>query len=116
MCSARANSLMLRSLERVAPGCSIDNVRTASLASSVRPSNIDGAGKFDQDAVAHGLDGAAAAPGDGGVDQLVAQRLQSPQRAFLVGAGQPAIARDIGGEDRGKPALHVLLRHTHSPN
>ena len=45
---------------------------------------IDDAGKLDQQAVAGGLDDAAAVLGDLGVDELGADRLQRGERAFLV--------------------------------
>ena len=35
-----------------------------------------------------------------GIDQVAAQRPQPRQRAILVGAGEPAVADDIGDQDR----------------
>ena len=52
------------------------------------------------DAVAGALDDAAVVDGDGGVDQIAAQARKPRERAILVGAGEPAIADDIGDQDR----------------
>jgi len=41
---------------------------------------------------------------DLGIDQFAPHRLEPFERAFLVGPHQPRIARDIGGQDRGKTA------------
>ena len=38
--------------------------------------------------------------GDGGIDQIAAQRPEPRERALLVGAGEPAVADDIGDQDR----------------
>jgi|SRR5271163_754145 len=51
---------------------------------------IDDAGKFDQQAVAGGLDDAAAMFGDFRIDELMAQRLEAFERAFLVPAPSAA--------------------------
>ena len=66
---------------------------------------IDDAGKFHQQAVAGGLDDAAAMLGDFRVDQLAAQRFEAFERALLVRPHQPRIPRHIGGEDRGQFAF-----------
>jgi hypothetical protein len=50
--------------------------------------------------------------GDGGVDQVAAQAPQARERALLVGAGEPAEADDVGGEDRRK---FPTLRHVFPP-
>ena len=42
---------------------------------------------------------------DLGIAQLKADRLQFGERALLVLAHQPRIARDIGREDRGEPTF-----------
>ena len=70
---------------------------------------FDDAGEFEQEAVAGGLDDAAFVLGDLGVDQFAAQRLQAGQRAGFVLAHQPAVARNIGHENGGKPALDPLF-------
>ena len=52
------------------------------------------------DAVAGALDDAAAMGGDGGIDQIAAKAPKARKRAILVGAGEPAIAHDVGNQDR----------------
>ena len=64
---------------------------------------IDGAGELDQQAIARGLDDAAAVSADFGVDQLPAQGPQPRQGPLLVIADEPAVAGDIGGQDGGDP-------------
>ena len=66
---------------------------------------IDDAGELDQQAVAGGLDDAAAVFGDFRIDQLGAQRLEPCERPFFVRTHQPRIAGHIGGEDRGEPTF-----------
>ena len=61
---------------------------------------VDHAAELDDAAVAGALDDAAVMHGDGGIDQIAAQRPQPRQRAILVRAGEPAIADDIGDQDR----------------
>ena len=65
---------------------------------------IDDAAELHQQAVAGGLDDAAAMLLDLGVGQFAPQHLQAIERAFLVRAHQPRVARDIGGENGGKAA------------
>jgi hypothetical protein len=38
--------------------------------------------------------------GDGRVDQVAAQASQTRERALLIGAGEPAVADDVGDQDR----------------
>ena len=53
--------------------------------------------------------------GDRGIDQIAAQRPQPRQHAILVRAGEPAVADDIGDQDRcdlpgfahGRPHRHA---------
>src|SRR5580700_7055637 len=73
---------------------------------------IDDATKLHQQAVAGGLDDAAAVLGDLRVEELMAQRLEAFVRAFFVGPHQPRIPRDIGGEDRSEAAS---LAHSGNP-
>ena len=40
--------------------------------------------------------------GDRRVDQIAAQAPEARERTVLVGAGKPAIADDIGDQDRGE--------------
>ena len=61
--------------------------------------SVHHAGEFDEQSVAGGLDQPAAMCGDLGVDQFAAVRLQPCQRAFLVGAHQPAVAGNIRRQD-----------------
>src|SRR5437899_2286388 len=65
---------------------------------------IDNAGKFGEQAVAGRLDDATMVLCDLRIDQLPPCRLQAFERALLVLAHEPRIARHIGGEDRGKSA------------
>ena len=61
---------------------------------------VDHAAKLDEAAVAGALDDAPMMRGDGGIDQIAAQRPQPRQRSLLVRAGEPAVADDIGDQDR----------------
>ena len=74
--------------------------------------SIDHARELQQQAVAGGLDDAAAVAGDRRVDDLLPKGFQRRQRAALVAAHQPRVARDIGRHDGGKAAL---LGHSGSP-
>jgi hypothetical protein len=76
-----------------------------------RAHRVDDAGEFDQDAIAGSLDDATAIALDRWIDQLDAQRGEAAYGPFLVGAGQPRIARDIRREDRRQFALNVLGCH-----
>src|SRR5262249_15151014 len=58
---------------------------------------VDDTGELDEDAVARGLDDAAAMLLDFGIDQFAPMALQRGERAFLVDPHQPRIARDIPG-------------------
>jgi hypothetical protein len=60
---------------------------------------LDDAVEFDQSAVAGALDDASAMHGDGGIDQITAQRPQPRQGAIFVGAGKPAVADNVGRQD-----------------
>jgi len=73
---------------------------------------IDDAGKFDQQAVASGLDDAAVMLGDFRIEELAAQRFQTFKRTLLIRPHQPGIPRHIGGEDRGETAG---LAHSAAP-
>ena len=55
---------------------------------------------LDDAFVAVALDDAAVMSGDGGIDQVAAQRAQSRQRAILVRAGEPAVADDVAASFR----------------
>ena len=51
-------------------------------------------------AVAGALDDAPMMSGDGGINQIAAQRPQSRQGSILVRAREPAVADHIGDQDR----------------
>jgi hypothetical protein len=51
------------------------------------------------------LDDAAAVLLDLGVNQLVEMRFDPFVRAFLIGGHQPAVTRDVRGENGGQPAF-----------
>ena len=70
-------------------------------------------GELDQEAVAGGLDDAAAMLGDLGIEHLAAQRLQRRVRTLLVLSHQPRIAGDIGRQDRRQPPLDALSPGSH---
>jgi hypothetical protein len=76
---------------------------------------IDNAGKFHQQAVAGGLDDAAAVLVDQRIDQFSSVALESGERSFLINAHQPRISDDIGAEDRRQPPLYPSLRQSSAP-
>ena len=61
---------------------------------------VDHAAKLDDAAVAGALDDAAVMQGDGGIDQIAAQRPEPRQSAIFVRARQPAIADHVGDKNR----------------
>jgi hypothetical protein len=61
---------------------------------------VDDAPKLDQSSVAGALDHATMMHGDGGIDQIAAQRPQPRQNTILVRAGEPAVADYIRDQDR----------------
>ena len=73
---------------------------------------LDDAAKLDDGAVASALDDSAAVNGDGRINEVAAQRAQSSQDAFFVGAGEPAVTDDVGGQDRLE---FSALRHISAP-
>ena len=89
----------------------------AWISTAQRTASTD-AGELDQQAVAGGLDDATVMGGDLRIDQSARNALSRAERAFLVGAHQPRIARHIGGEDGGETALDPIRRsslHGRSP-
>jgi len=58
------------------------------------------AAKLDDRPVARSLDNAPVVNRDRRVDEVAAQRSQSRERAFLVDPGQPAVADNVGDQDR----------------
>jgi hypothetical protein len=61
---------------------------------------IDDAGELNEHSVAGRLDDASLMFGDAWIDQLAPQCPERRERTLLVGADQPRVAGDIGGEDR----------------
>ena len=61
---------------------------------------VNHAAELDNAAVASALDDAPTMHGDGGINQIAAQRPESRQRAILVHAGKSAIADYIHDQDR----------------
>ena len=76
---------------------------------------VDHAAELDDRAVAGALDDASVVHGDDRVDQVAAERPEPRQRAVLVGPCEPAVAGDVGHQNRrelpglahssGNPAL-----------
>jgi hypothetical protein len=65
--------------------------------------------ELDDDAVASRLHNPTTVFGNRRVDQLAPQQLQPRNCPLLVRAGQAAVTRHVGGEDRYKLALDPLL-------
>ncbi len=61
---------------------------------------VDHAAELDEDPVAGALDDAAAVHRDRRIDEVAPKRPQPGQSPFLVGLGEPAVPRHVGGEDR----------------
>ncbi len=61
---------------------------------------VDHAAELDDAAVAGALDDAAVMHGDGRVDQIAAERPEPRERAILVRSGEPAVADNVGDQDR----------------
>ena len=61
---------------------------------------VDHAAELDDRAVAGALDHPALVHGDGGIDQIAAQRPEPRERPLLVGAGEPRKADDVGSQNR----------------
>ena len=69
---------------------------------------IDDAAELGQQPVARRLDQPSVMLGELGIEQKSAMGLQLPDRAFLVGADQPAVACDIGRQDGRQPPIQTL--------
>ncbi len=61
---------------------------------------VDHAAKFDQEPIAGALDDTPAMGGYCWIDEITAQPPEPRQGALLVGAGEPAVADDVGDQDR----------------
>ena len=61
---------------------------------------VDHAAKFDEEPIAGALDDAPAMGRYCWIDEIAAQPPEPRQRALLVGAGEPAVADDVGDQDR----------------
>jgi hypothetical protein len=61
---------------------------------------VDHAAELDDRAVAGALDDAAVMHGDDRVDQVAAERPEPRQRAIFIRPGEPAVARDVGHQNR----------------
>jgi len=70
---------------------------------------VDRAAELDDRAIAGAFDNSAVMHRDCRIDEVAAERPQARERALLVGAGEPAIADDVGDQDRGE-----LARLAHS--
>ena len=64
------------------------------------PHGVDHAAELDDVAVAGALDDAPVMSGDGRVDEIAAEAPQARQCAILVRAGEPAVADNVGDQDR----------------
>src|ERR1700731_2074773 len=76
---------------------------------------VDHAHEFHEHSIARRFDDSAAMFGDLRIDEFLTVRLELAQRAFLVGAHQPAIAGNVAGENRGQPAVHLVVGHMMAP-
>ena len=70
---------------------------------------VDDATELDQSAVAGALDDAAVMESDGRIDQVAAKRPELGKRAPLVGADEPAVANDVGHQNRRELLAHCAL-------
>jgi hypothetical protein len=52
---------------------------------------------------------------DFGIDKGAPVDLQLSQRAFLIGAHEPAVSSDIGREDRCEPSFRTLFSQGRTP-
>jgi len=62
---------------------------------------IDDAAELADIAVPSALDDAAVVERNGRVNKVAAERPEARESPILVGAGKPAIADDVGHQDRG---------------
>jgi hypothetical protein len=74
--------------------------------------SVDHAAELGEEPVPCALDDPATMGGDRGIDQIAPQPPEPRQRSILVRSGQPAVADDIGDQDRGNLAR---FRHGRKP-
>jgi hypothetical protein len=74
---------------------------------------IDDTAEFQEQAVTGCLDDATVMARERRLDQLVQQRLEPRDRAFLIGGNESAVAGHVGGNDRGEPALNMRVLQCH---
>jgi hypothetical protein len=77
--------------------------------------SIDHTAEFDDAPVASPLHHTAMMHRDGRIDQVVAKRPQSRQRALFVRAGESAVTDHIGDQDRRYLALAMFRCHVGVP-
>ena len=77
--------------------------------------SVDHAGEFDQQAVAHCVDNAAAKFRNAGVYSFGSQRTKPCNRAFLIVANKPTVPNNVGSENGRQAALDVRLSHGFEP-
>ena len=71
---------------------------------------VDDAAKLDDGSIAGALDDAPVMHGDGGIDQVAAQRAKPRQSAILVRSGEPAVADHVRDQDRRDSADGHVVR------
>ena len=76
---------------------------------------LDHARELDQNAVAGGLNDAPAMLVDFGIDQLASMRPEPRERVFFVGPHEPAVARDVRGENGGQPPFDSFRGQNGAP-
>ena len=99
---------LVRRHRRVAPA-------HAALHFHGAPDSIHGTREFDENAVAGPLHDAAAVLGDVVIEELAPKGVDARQRAFFVGAHQPAIAGNVACKDRRQPAFELAPWPRHPP-
>ena len=83
---------------------SVLNVQSAA-------SGVNDTCELDQEPITGGLDDTSPMFGNLEIKEFAPVGPQRCERAFLVGAHQPAISSDVGRKNRSKSAFDLLLRH-----
>jgi hypothetical protein len=86
---------------------------TIPFCTSIAAHGTDHAAKLDDAAVARALHYPSVMDGDGGFDEVAAERAQSCKRPLLVCAGEAAEADYVSGQDRCE---FPVLRHDRALN